>query len=176
MAGVTDGLLDNCLIVGGLALAAWTALIAISGQSGFAGQITATTRNLLLTGAGVLVLAPILLRKTDRALSYFLRSSALYVGLTAVGQSFASIGHDLLAGAPGDALAVVVAATLAVRDVADILADRRIFNAVRAAASGNAVPRPGSPESDQLKAARLGMSKTLLRLSRGGNHSRPGQG
>lgn len=118
VASVTESLLDNCVIVGAIALAAWTALFAVA-KTPPANELTSTTRALLLVGAAVLITAPILFRQPDRHLSNIGRTIVLFVGLEAVGLSLASLTHDLLRGSVGLALAVVIAIVLVVRDCID---------------------------------------------------------
>jgi hypothetical protein len=118
VASVTESLLDNCVIVGAIAFAAWTALFAVA-RTPPANELTSTTRGLLLVGAALLITAPILFRQPDRHLSYIGRTFALFVGLEAVGLSLASLARDLLHGPGGLALALVVAIVLVTRDCID---------------------------------------------------------
>jgi len=118
VASVTESLLDNCVVVGAIALAAWTALFAVA-RTPPADELTPTTRALLFVGAAVLITAPILFRQPDRHLSNIGRNIALYVGLEAVGLSLASLTRDLLHGSVGLAIALVVVIVLVARDCVD---------------------------------------------------------
>jgi hypothetical protein len=118
VASVTESLLDNCVVVGAIALAAWTALFAVA-RTPPADELTPTTRALLLVGAAVLITAPILFRQPDRHLSYIGRTIALFVGLEAVGLSLASLARDLLHGSVGLAIALIVVIVLVARDCVD---------------------------------------------------------
>jgi hypothetical protein len=145
VASATDRLLDNCLLVGAIALAAWTGLFAVARQQP-AAELSSTTRALLLLGATVLVMAPIVFRKPDRHFSYIGRSSALFIGLTAVGLSLGSLAHDLVHGTWGVTLAAVVIALLVARDLADTLDEIRRLSQVAAAVSGLQPGTSATPE------------------------------
>jgi hypothetical protein len=118
VATVTQRLVETCLVVGALALAAWTALFAVARQAP-ADELSATTRALLLVGAAVLICAPLVFRKPDRYFSYIGWSIALYTGLTAVGLSLASIANDLLHGGVGVGIGLSIVVVLVARDVKD---------------------------------------------------------
>ncbi|GEM_PF-5579679 len=124
VAAEVNRLADTCLVVGALALAAWAALFAVSGQP-TGSQVSPTTRALLLLGAAVLIAAPVFFRVPDLYLSYLGRSSALFTGLTAVGLAFASLGDDLLRGALRVAVPLAAVIALVARDLVDVAGEIR---------------------------------------------------
>jgi hypothetical protein len=128
-------LVDTGLIVGTLALAAWTALFAVASVPPGT-DISSQSRTLLLLGAGALVAAPLLFRVPDFYMTLIGRRGTLFVGLTAVGLSFASIANDLLRGPAGAVITVIIAVVLVARELSDTVSEMRLQNvAVKAALS-----------------------------------------
>ena len=124
VADKTDRLADNCLIVGALALAAWTALFAAAHQAP-GSQLSSTSRSLLLVGAAALVAAPVIFRVPNVHTTYIGRRSAQFIGFTAVGLAFASLANDLLGGVPRLAIAAGGILILVIRDICDSIAEIR---------------------------------------------------
>ena len=124
VAAETNRMADTSLLVGTLALAAWTALFAVAGQAP-ASHVSPASRTLLLVGAAVLIAVPIFFRVPDRHTTYIGRRSGQYIGFSAVGLAFASIANDLLGGSAGYLIAAVGALALVVRDVLDTAGEIR---------------------------------------------------
>jgi hypothetical protein len=124
VAAETNRMADTSLLVGTLALAAWTALFAVADQAP-ASHVSPASRTLLLVGAAVLIAVPIFFRVPDRHTTYIGRRSGQYIGFSAVGLAFASIANDLLGGTTGYLIAAVGALALVVRDVLDTAGEIR---------------------------------------------------
>jgi hypothetical protein len=122
VAAETNRLADTSLLVGALALAAWTALFVVADQAP-ASHVSTTSRSLLLVGAAVLIAVPIFFRVPDRHTTYIGRRSGQYIGFSAVGLAFASVANDLLGGAPGYLLAAGGTVALVLRDVLDTIGE-----------------------------------------------------
>jgi hypothetical protein len=125
IAAEVNRLVDTSLLVGTLALAAWTALFAFAAQSSST-QISSGSRGLLLVGAGTLISAPLLFRVPDYYLTLIGRRSALFIGLTAVGLAFASIANDVLRGPARIIVPLVIVIILAVRELSDTISEIRL--------------------------------------------------
>jgi hypothetical protein len=125
IADEVNRLVDTCLVVGTLALAAWTALFAVAAQPP-GSQISSTSRALLLVGSAALIAAPVLFRVPDYHLTYMGRRTALFVGLTAVSLALASIANDLLRGHPRFVVPLAIALVVAIRDVSDTIGEIRL--------------------------------------------------
>jgi hypothetical protein len=124
VAEKTDRLADTCLLVGALALAAWTALFAVADQAP-GSQLSSTSRSLLLVGAAVLVATPLIFRVPNVHTTYIGRRSAQFIGFTAVGLAFASLANDLLGGVPRLAIPAVGILVLVIRDICDSISEIR---------------------------------------------------
>lgn len=124
VAAATDHLSETCLIVGTLALAAWTALFVVQGQTPGL-RVSPTSRSLLLVGAAVFIAAPIFFRIPDYHTTYIGRRSAQFIGFTAVGLALTSLANDLLGGT----LRLVITAggviALVLRDICDSIQEIR---------------------------------------------------
>lgn len=125
IAAEANRLIDTSLVVGAIAFAAWTALFAVAAQPP-ASHISSTSRDLLLLGSGILIAAPTLFRVPDFHLTYMGRRSALFVGLTAVCLSLASIADDLLHGYARLLVPLAIAVAVVVRDVIDTIGEMRL--------------------------------------------------
>lgn len=165
VAAVTEKLLENCLIVGTLALAAWTALFAVAEQPP-AKELTSTTRFLLLVGSAVLICAPMVFREPDRHLSYIGRSSTLYTGLAAVGLSLASIFYDLVHWWAGMAIAAAVAVVLVGRDIVESVTEMRRLEAVRHAVVRLSSTVPDDPPAESVPQTQVRSYRVSLRIRR----------
>jgi hypothetical protein len=128
-------LADTSLVVGTLAVAAWTALFAVADQPP-GKQISSPSRDLLLVGGAALILAPLLFRIPDTHLTFIGRRSGLFIGLSAVGLAFGSFAYDLLHGPAHVAIPLVIMITLAVRDLSDTAGELRLQGAAVARALG----------------------------------------
>ena len=124
VAAETNRMADTCLLVGALALAAWTALFAVAGQAP-ASHVSPVSRSLLLVGAAVLIAVPVFFRVPDLHTTYIGRRSGQYIGFTAVGLAFASVANDLLGGIAGFLIALGGVVSLVVRDVLDTIGEIR---------------------------------------------------
>jgi hypothetical protein len=124
VAAETNRMADTCLIVGTLALGAWTALFVVAGQ-GPAAELSPASRSLLLVGAAVLIAAPVIFRVPDLHTSYIGRRSAQFIGFTAVGLAFASLANDLLGGFPRLAVTAAAILLLVGRDLCDTIGEIR---------------------------------------------------
>jgi hypothetical protein len=137
VAAETRRMADTSLLVGALALAAWTALFAVADQAP-ASHVSSTSRSLLLVGAAVLIAAPIFFRVPDRHTTYIGWRCFQYLGFSAVGLAFASIANDLLGGTLGYLLAAGGAVAIVVRDVlntvGEIKDERKLLKPTTAAA------------------------------------------
>jgi hypothetical protein len=122
LAAKTDRLADTCLLVGALALAAWTALFAVADQAP-GSHLSSTSRSLLLVGAAVLIAAPVIFRVPNVHTTYIGRRSAQFIGFTAVGLAFVSLANDLLGGSPRLVITAGGILVLVLRDVCDSIAE-----------------------------------------------------
>jgi hypothetical protein len=124
VAAKTDRMADTCLIVGALALAAWTALFAVADQAP-GSQLSSTSRSLLLVGAAALIAAPVIFRVPNVHTTYIGRRSAQFIGFTAVGLAFVSLANDLLGGIPRLVITTGGILVLVLRDICDSIAEIR---------------------------------------------------
>jgi hypothetical protein len=118
MVSAAERLVESALLVGSIALAAWTQLFASAGQRP-ASMLHPLTRHLLLCAALVLVAGPALFRISGRAITSFGRASAAAVGYSALLVSLGSALADLF-GTTGAIAAVLLAAVLVVVDIAEV--------------------------------------------------------
>ncbi len=135
VAAEANRLADTSLVVGALAVAAWTALFAVADQPPGL-RISAPSRDLLLAGGAILIMAPLLFRVPDTHLTFIGRRSGLFAGLSAVGLAFGSIAYDLLHGPAQVAIPLLIMITLVVRDLGDTAGEIRLQGAVTGRALG----------------------------------------
>jgi hypothetical protein len=128
MVSAADRLVESALLVGSIALAAWTQLFSAAGQRP-ASSLDPLTRHLLLCSSLVLIAGPALFRISGRAITSFGRASAAAVGYSALLVSLGSALADLF-GTTGAIAAVLLAAVLVVVDIAEVRwLSRRHINA-----------------------------------------------
>lgn len=110
----TRGQFNTLVVVGSIALAAWTQLFANSG-TGLGGGLTSITRNLLFVASATLLAAPLLFRNPNQELSFLCRESFTSIGYTALVLSIASALADLFSAA-GTVIAALTIAAILVTD------------------------------------------------------------
>jgi hypothetical protein len=157
IAAATDRLSDTCLIVGALALAAWTALFAVEGQNP-GSRLSPTSRSLLLVGAAVFIIAPMIFRIPDYHTTYIGRRAAQFIGFTAVGLAFASLANDLLGGVPRLVIAAGGIIVLVGRDICDSIEEIRfeylvLRSSALPAGPGSGLPLENKPEGSAAEAS-----------------------
>jgi hypothetical protein len=123
---------DSILILGSLALAAWTQLYAAAGTSGsFAARLSDTTRALLFVGVLGLIVGSVLFRAEGSHVTYMGRDLMRSVGYAALAFSLASAIHEVFAMPAW--VGVAIAITITTRELAKVMTllrlDRSLFNA-----------------------------------------------
>jgi hypothetical protein len=113
------GQVDTLLLIGSVALAAWTQLFSAAGHEP-GNPLAPITRHLLLVSAAVLIAGPVLFRSPGTHVTFLGRESMMAVGFSALVLSLASAVADVF-GVVGAIVAVVAALLLVGRDVAEAL-------------------------------------------------------
>ncbi|MFD8417151.1 hypothetical protein ACFV2Q_36350 [Streptomyces sp. NPDC059650] len=111
---VTRGQFNTLVLVGSIALAAWTQLLATAGTGGGT-ALTSITRNLLLVASATLLVAPLLFRNPDQEFSFLGRECLTTIGYTALILSLTSALADLFP-TTGTVIATIVVAAILVTD------------------------------------------------------------
>jgi hypothetical protein len=106
------------LVGGAIALAAWTQVF-VSSESPPADRLSGATLALLFGGAMILLSSPLLFRREGLHLTFIGRESATFLGYGAIVLSMCGAILDLVSGY-WMAVAVVLAAVIAVRDLIDV--------------------------------------------------------
>ena len=109
---------DTLLLIGSVALAAWTQLFTGSGQAP-GNALSGLTRGLLLASAIILIAGPGLFRSTGSQFTFMGRETATIVGFAALVLSLASALADLF-GTTGALVGFAIAAALVLRDAFEI--------------------------------------------------------
>jgi hypothetical protein len=139
--------IETVLVGGSIALAAWTQLF-VSSASSPADRLSGTTLSLLFTGAGVLLIVPLLFRTAGRLVTASYRGLATYVGFGAVALSLGSAIVDLRDGwyelvGPALAVALVVRELLECRVSMFVLGSYADFTS----AVDKLAPRTAAPQA-----------------------------
>jgi len=112
---------DTILVLGSLALAAWTQLYAAAGTSGsFAAKLSDTTRALLFVGAIALIVGTVLFRSEGSHVTYIGRETMRNAGYAALAFSLASAFCEVLSTPAW--VGVALAFLIALRDLAEVRA------------------------------------------------------
>jgi hypothetical protein len=140
------GQVDTLLLIGSVALAAWTQLFAASGQ--VPGSLLAPiTRDLLLISAGVLIAGPVLFRSAGGQLTFLGRESMMAIGFAALLFSLASATADVF-GPAGAVVVVVVVAAVIGRDVAEMRLQLGLLRHLTTTRTAAVPEPPADPPTD----------------------------
>lgn len=112
---VTRGQFNTLVLVGSIALAAWTQLLATAGTAG-GNELTPITRNLLLAASATPLVSPLLFRNPDQEFSFLGRERLASIGYTALILSLVSALADLFS-ITGVVIATLVVAVILATDV-----------------------------------------------------------
>lgn len=124
LLGVPRAQRNDILIVGSLALAAWTQLAA-SSTSNVTGRLSDSTRGLLFAGVIVLIAGPMAFRAPGMHVTYMGLQTAHHVGYTAVVLSLSEALPELF-GRGWLAAGAALAAMIVLRDFFDVRDEMRI--------------------------------------------------
>jgi hypothetical protein len=160
LLGVPRAQRNDILLVGSLALAAWTQLAASSG-SGVAARLSDSTRGLLFAGVIILIAGPMAFRSPGMHVTYMGLQTAHHVGYAAVLLSLSEALPELF-GRRWLAVGVALAATIVLRDLFDVR-DEMSMNKLLLT-SPLASPPPKSPTRYLLVASEQA-SRDRLRLA-----------
>lgn len=138
---------ETLLLVGSVALAAWTQLFTGSGQHP-GDTLSSLSKGLLLTSALILIGGPGLFRWTGGHLTYIGRESTTMVGYAALVLSLASMVADLL-GVAGAIVALLIAVLVAARDFFEtrMLIGSHQYLQTDPPGSGTPDPAPQQPDA-----------------------------
>jgi hypothetical protein len=141
------GQVDALLLIGSVALAAWTQLFSASGQE--PGSLLAPiTRHLLLISAAVLIIGPVLFRSAGGQLTFLGRESMMAVGFTALVFSLASAAADVF-GTAGAVVTIVVVVAVVARDFAEMRLQLASLRYLATTPRRAAVDKPVDPPAVQ---------------------------